>query len=272
MDDRVDWALAACRRVMLPMVRLALNMGVKHQQLERVLRELMLDEARRTWRARGTEPNISQLSVTTGLNRKAVTARVRTSADALPLTDLSAASKIVTAWLALVADNADLRTLPITAPPGAPSFEQLASRASRGNVHHRAVLDELARLRMVDETDGQLTLTVASFIPVEDLRALLAFLGDNGRDHLLAGVSNTLGAAPQMLERAVFASGLSLKDCLAIQQQMRLRWDALHRELAGAMSEAVDAAHGSGGARMRVGVYAYHEEQSDDDPAPGPGA
>ena len=261
MDDRLDWALAACSRVMRPLVRLALNLGVKHQQLERVMRDLLVDEARRSWRAQGIEPNISQLSVTTGLNRKAVTAKVRTAADALPQTEMSAASKTVTAWLELVNQGAGLQTLPVTAPGGLQSFELLANRASRGNVHHRAVLDELTRLRMVDEVDGQVTLTVAGFVPVDDLRSLLAFLGDNGRDHLQAAVANTLGHAPPMLERAVFASGLTLEDCNAIQQQVRVRWDALHHELAGAMTEAVDAARGQGRARIRVGVYAWHEER-----------
>ncbi len=270
MDDRLDWALAACSRVMRPLVRLALNMGVKHQQLDRVMRDLLVDEARRSWRAQGTEPNISQLSVTTGLNRKAVTVKVRTGPDALPQTEMSAAAKTVTAWLELVALDADAHTLPVTAPAGLQSFELLANRASRGNVHHRAVLDELTRLRMVDEADGQVKLTVAGFIPIDDLRSLLAFLGDNGRDHLQAAVSNTLGDAPRMLERAVFASGLTLEDCIAIQQQMRVRWDALHHELAGAMTEAVDAAQGRGAARIRVGVYAWHEEHATETQASPP--
>lgn len=261
MDDRLEWTLAACSRVMRPLVRLALSMGVKHQQLESVMRDLLLDEARRSWRSKGTEPNISQLSVTTGLNRKAVTARIRAPADALPQTDMSAASKTVTAWLELVAYDAGLHKLPITAPPDQPSFERLANEASRGNVHHRVLLEELTRLRMVDQEEGQLTLTVAGFIPVDDLRSLLAFLGDNGRDHLLAAVSNTLGSAPRMLERAVFASGLTMDDCSAIQQLMHERWKELHHELANVMTDAVDAVQGQGAARMRVGVYAYHEER-----------
>ncbi|RYX88838.1 MAG: hypothetical protein EOO28_35075 [Comamonadaceae bacterium] len=259
MDDRLDWALAACSRVMRPLVRLALSMGVKHQQLDHAMRDLLLDEARRSWRAQGIEPNISQLSVTTGLNRKAVTARIRTSADALPHTDMSAASKTVTAWLELVAADAGLNKLPVTAPPGHPSFERLANDASRGNVHHRALLDELVRLRMADHHEGQVTLTVAGFIPIDDLRSMLAFLGDNGRDHLLAAVSNTLGGSPRMLERAVFASGLTVDDCSAIQQLMRDRWTELHHELANVMSTAVDDVHGQGAARIRVGIYAYHE-------------
>lgn len=247
---------------MRPLVRLALNMGVKHRELEQVVRDLLVEEARRSWREKGVEPNISQLSITTGLNRKAVTVKVRGTADALPHTDMSAASKTLTAWLELVATLPDLETLPVSAPEPLLSFELLARRASRGNHHHRAVLDELTRLQMVEENDGRATLTVAGFVPVDDVRSMLAFLGDNARDHLLAGVANTLGHTPLMLERSVFASGLTIEDCEAIQQQVRVEWDALHHELTGSMTEAVDAAKGQGGARIRVGVYAYHEERT----------
>src|ERR1700741_2556114 len=77
MDNRLAWAQAACARVMRPVIRLALAMGLKHSHVDELLRDLLLDEAQRLWRAQGVkEPNISQLSITTGLNRKAVTAKV----------------------------------------------------------------------------------------------------------------------------------------------------------------------------------------------------
>ena len=72
--EHTGWVLQACARVLRPVVRLALAFGLKHAHFETVLRELLIDEARRLWRAKGAEPNISQLSVTTGLNRKVVTA------------------------------------------------------------------------------------------------------------------------------------------------------------------------------------------------------
>ncbi|WP_158100983.1 hypothetical protein [Variovorax sp. JS1663] len=56
-------------------MRLALTFGLKHAQFEAMLREPLIDEARRLWHAKGAEPNISQLSVTTGLNRNRVLGR-----------------------------------------------------------------------------------------------------------------------------------------------------------------------------------------------------
>ncbi|RTQ36659.1 DUF6502 family protein [Variovorax sp. NFACC27] len=272
MERRLDWALAACARILRPVVRLALAMGVKHPHLEELLRDLLIEEAQRSWRAQGVpRPNLSQLSITTGLNRKAVTAKVRATSDPLPHTELSAAAKTFTLWLQMLTQNDSFRRLPITAGSATPSFEAVARMSSRGDVHHRTILDELVRLNMVSEEEGVVELTTDGFVPVEDLQSMLAFLGDNGRDHLLAAVSNTLGDEPRMLERAVYARGLTLQECEQIQRLVRERWAALHHELAQEMTQAVDRAPSGSTGRIRVGIYTYYQDENVENvPAPPP--
>lgn len=271
MEQRLDWALAACARILRPVVRLALSMGVKHPHLEELLRDLLLEEAHRSWRRQGVpKPNLSQLSVTTGLNRKAVTARVRATVDPLPHTELSAAAKTFTLWLQMVAQDPALQQLPVTTGNEMPSFEAVARMSTRGNVHHRTILDELIRLQMVKEVDGVVELTADGFVPVEDLQSMLAFLGDNGRDHLLAAVANTLDASPRMLERAVYARGLTLQECEQIHQLVRTRWSALHHELAQEMTQAVARAPQGTTGRIRVGIYTYYEDEGTPTPTPHP--
>lgn len=265
MQDRLTWAQSACARVMRPLVRLALGMGLKHPHLESMLRDLLLDEATRLWRRQGVSaPNISQLAVTTGLNRKDVTARVRRPADPLPHTELSAAAKTFTRWLQLATQDPALQVLPVAANGEDLSFEDVAREASRGDVHHRAVLDELMRLGMCSRTDtSHVELTAEGFVPTADLQSTLAFLGDNLRDHAAAAVSNTLGEAPLMLERAVFAEGLSEADVDAVHQSVRQRWSQLHRELVGQLTEAIARSGGQGTRRLRIGVYVFHEDREE---------
>lgn len=260
MDSQVAWVLSACARILRPLVRLALAKGVKHRDLDELLRNLMLEEARQLWQERGVEPNISQLSITTGLNRKIVTSKVRDTTDELPQTEASAAARTVTLWLQQIADDASARQLPVMADADVPSFEALARAASRGNVHHRTILDELLRLGMASLRDGRVELKAGGFVPVEDLQAMLAFFSDNMRDHVNAGVSNVLGVKPPMLERAVFASGLSLDDCMQIHELVRQRWAGLQDELSREMRKAVDDAPAGANGRIRVGVFTYIEE------------
>lgn len=236
-------------------------MGLKHRDLDQLLRDLLMSEARQSWLGQGIEPNLSQLSVTTGLNRKAVTAKVREPADTLPRTELSAAVKTLTLWLQMLDDDPQHRTLPIVGAGEAPSFDAVARRASRGNVHHRTILEELVRLGMASEREGQVELKTDGFVPHADQQAMLEFLGDNARDHLLAGVANTLGGeAPRMLERSVFAKGLTVQECERIHQLACKRWGTLHGELAREMTRAVDDAGGAASARIRVGIYTYYED------------
>jgi hypothetical protein len=246
-------------------------MGAKHPHLEELLRDLLIEEAQRLWRNEGVvEPNLSQLSITTGLNRKAVTAKIRATADPLPHTEMSAAARTFTLWLQMCMQDASLRNLPISARNAAPSFETVARMSSRGNVHHRAILDELIRLNVVSERDGMAELTSDGFVPEEDLQSMLAFLADNGRDHLLAAVSNALDKQPKMLERAVYARGLTLEECEQVQQLVRARWSTLHHELAQEMAQAVDRAPAGATGRIRVGIYTYYEDDEGSPPAHPP--
>lgn len=110
-------------------------MGVKHPHLEELLRDLLIEEAQRLWRNEGVaKPNLSQLFITTGLNRKAVTAKIRATADPLSHTEMSAAAKTFTLWLQMSMQDASLRRLPITARNAALSFETVARMSGRGNV------------------------------------------------------------------------------------------------------------------------------------------
>ncbi|WP_345541641.1 DUF6502 family protein [Variovorax defluvii] len=261
--ERTAWVLEACARVLRPVVRLALAFGLKHAHFEAILRELLIDEARRLWKAKGTEPNISQLSVTTGLNRKVVTAKVREAEESLPHTETSAAAKTLTLWLQMATDDPALRSLPLVADEDRPSFEAVARHASRGNVHHRTILDELVRLKMVSEQAGRVELDAAGFVPAKDLKTMLAFLGDNARDHLLAGVANTLGTAPPLLERSVFAAGITAADCERVHQLVRTRWSAMHHELTRELTRAYEAADTGASGRIRIGVYTYYEDAED---------
>lgn len=260
MHDQTHWTLAACARVLRPVLRLALSLGLKYQQLDELIRTLLLDEAERLLRERGQgRANVSQLSTATGLNRKDVGARWRAEVPELPPTALSPAARLFTSWHQMVVADPALATLPIRAEPPTVSFEQLAQAQSRGNVHHRAVLDDLLRLGVAELDGPRVRLVAEGFVPARDLKGMLAFLGDNAHDHLQTAVSNTLRQGPPQLERAVFADGLMPADAERVHQLMRSRWEALHQELVRELTQAVEAAGGRGDQRIRIGTYVHRD-------------
>jgi Family of unknown function (DUF6502) len=259
-EQRAGWVIDACRRLLKPVIRLAMAYGLKHAQLAELLRWLMIDEARALWIKRGViAPNLSQLSVTTGINRKLVTAKVRVTEENLPISETSLASRVFTHWLHLAHSQPEYARLPVSDSLAPMTFESMAKKAVSGDVHHKTILEELVRLGLADENAGTISLLKEAFVPSEDERSMLAFAADNGRDHLFAALSNVFGGKEPFLERAVYADGLALDGAWRVEQLARERWKHLHNEMVVKMQEEVDQAGGKGGHRVRVGIYVYHE-------------
>lgn len=266
MLDQISWTLSAFAQVVRPLLRLSLRMGIKYNQIDAVLRAVLLEEAQKKIDGQSSKkPNVSQLSIATGLNRKDVMARVSSTTPYDPASALPPSAQVLTAWMQLAAeDSANIR-LSIARVAGALSFEELATQATRGNVHHRTVLDDLLRLGMAVEAQGFVELKSDGFLPSTDLQYMLRFLAEHTCDHLQAAVSNVLGDAPKMLERAVYADGLSREECERIHQITRLRWAALHQELIKELTLSV-ARSPNGDQRIKVGVYTLYESESSNSP------
>lgn len=270
MTRRAQAAAAAIERVLRPIVRLALAFGLKYQDIDAILRDLLISEARRA--AGGQRPaskiNVSRLSVTTGLNRVEIKERTQASRPQLPATELSYAAKTFTLWQSRAAQDPALRSIPVNAIGDALSFSALARAATRGNVHHRAVLSELIRLKMAEHEGDQVRLLAAAYVPSGDEQEMLAFLADNARDHLNAAVSNVTGGEPPFLERVVFSQGIAERDCIEAMSTMRSGWNRVHASLVPQLNQANDNLGAGAPFRIRLGVYAYYEPWDEEDPAP----
>ncbi|HSV51733.1 MAG TPA: DUF6502 family protein [Burkholderiaceae bacterium] len=267
MSTRTQTAAAAIARVLRPVVRLALAFGVKYQQLDAIVRDLLIDEAARgSSGERKARVNVSQLSITTGLSRVDIKERTGAARSELPATEMSYAAKTFTLWLQEASADAALRSIPVASTQHDITFENLARKATRGNVHHRAVLSELTRLKMVVREGDQVTLLASAFVPTNDEQTMLAFLADNTRDHLNAAVSNVTSGDALYLERVVFSQGLAERDCIAAMATMRAGWNRIHGQLVNHLTQAPDQVGAEQPFRVRLGVYAYYEPwESPDD-------
>lgn len=267
MMQRATIAAAAIERLLRPVVRLALAFGVKYPALDRILRDLLIAESNRAMpNQRRARPNVSQLAVMTGLSRVDIKERISTARRApLPATELSYAAKTFTLWTQKLHGDASLRSIPLSGQE-ALSFETLSREATRGNVHHRAVLSELVRLGMAQVEEDRVSLLAQAFVPAGDAQVMLSFLADNTRDHLNAAVSNVIGGQPPFLERVVFSQGIAERDCVAAMATMRSGWNRVHASLVPQLNQAVDTLGAEAPFRIRLGVYAYYEPWDEDAP------
>jgi hypothetical protein len=111
-----------------------------------------------------------------------------------------------------------------------------------------------------------------SFVPQGDAQRMLGFLGNNVGDHLRAAVANVLSRdAPEHLEQAVFADGLSPASVAEVRTAMRSQWQSLLDATVPRLHQLIDrdgvaADPPTQSQRVRIGLYMYAEPVD----APGP--
>jgi hypothetical protein len=149
----------------------------------------------------------------------------------------------------------------------APSFEALAQTVTR-DVHHRSVLDELIRLDMVnyDESQDLVSLVLDNFVPKNDRRQMLNFLGDNVGDHINAAVANVLHEGKSHHEQAIFADELSRESLEALSPMIRAHWKAIHEDMIPTINALIEADASAGriqDQRVRIGLYSFTESTAE---------
>lgn len=269
---------SALARMLEPALALALESGLKHADVDAIVRSVLVGLAERQLGA----GNVSQLSVCTGLNRKEVGRLQRQSKAALALggslaapdfagaSKRSVASQVFLHWVQSLDEHPEWVTLPVAGAvaQGPQSFTQLA-RAVVSDVHPRALLDELGRLGLVQEIDGEARLLTDGFVPTAThsnadhgaaaADASLALLADNVRSHLAAGVANISQNTPKTLEQSLWGEGLSGEDCLALDAAARAAWATAHSLLYQRLLAAPEAQTGQARHRFRLGMYVHAE-------------
>lgn len=274
----VDPAMADAMRALLgPIARLALAQGVSFAALEEMMKEAFVDEAVKAQPAQAPSRLVSRISVATGLNRREVT-RLTRQQRALRPVRAAPATELFTRWMTdpQWCDGAgEPKPLPRVAPEdGGPSFESLAHAVTR-DVHPRSLLEELCRLGIarLDNATDTVRLVRNAFVPSDARAPMLAFLGDNVGDHLMAAVSNVLTPEPPHFEQAVFADELSAESLLAVRRFVLGQWRSLMHSAVPLLEGLIEDDRRQGRAqdqRIRIGLFSYATEAAPPSPSSPP--
>jgi hypothetical protein len=261
--------LEACRALLMPLARLAIARGLHHGDLDELLRAAFVEAALEAHPDVTPHRAVSRVSTATGLHRREVTRLLqREPQQAVRRTP---ATQVFTRWISDPAWREGQEPLPSLPRQGAGrSFENLAQSVTK-DVHPRSLLEELCRLGLarVDESADRVELLRERFAPEGDAPRMLGFVAANVGDHLNAAVANVLAPKPSHLEQAVFADELSDGSVQALQPLIRQQWQQLLRTLAPEIQKAIDGDHAAGRVqdrRIRVGLYAFHDQMTPDTP------
>jgi Family of unknown function (DUF6502) len=278
-DDRTNAALqAALARLLAPLAQLAVARGVPFVVVDEMLRAAFVSSAHAAHPGLPEHRRASRVSAATGLNRREVNrlldqqhraARAGKAAAA----PRSPAAMVFAHWRATPAYRTRAgapRVLPRTGAE--PSFESLAHEVTR-DVHPRALLEELLRLRLAthDATRDTVALVKDSFVPRGDTERMAQWMGANVGDHLAGAVANLLGREPAHLEQAIAAEGLCAASVAQVRPLLHAHWQRLTDELVPLLEHLIEQDIARSDAddpnthRVRFGLYAF-----DTAPAPAP--
>lgn len=273
-----DLAAQALTHVLKPLARLMIEHGLQLPAMLELLKKSLVDDAVRTYGDANKASTDTRIALLTGVHRKDVK-RLRAMPEAgqaaLSLPLVSIAASVVARW---ISDpnylNSDQTARPLARTPkrgqlGEPGFTNLVAEVSR-DVGARAVLDELARLGVVEvQDDGYVSLKSTAFVPKEGLDESFHFLAHNVSDHLGAAVHNMSPArsSPQMLEQSAFALNLSTAQADQLHARARQLWATSLQQFLQTATVAEQRSQTDTGPKHRVtfGVY-FHDAMQDQPP------
>jgi hypothetical protein len=209
MSSQPTLALDRVLRVLQPLVRLLVRNGVTYTVLAAALKRLFLDAAQQELAQRGMATTDSAVSLLSGVHRRDVRELTRAAPQAsAPSAPLGLAAQVVARWMNQPEfGNAQGQTRVLPKSGGAGSFDALVAGVSR-DVRPRAVLDELLRLGVVQDTEAGLVLEGSGFAPRQGFEEMSWLFAANLQDHAKAAVANLQGDA-NFLEQAVFVDQIS---------------------------------------------------------------
>ncbi len=174
-------------RLLKPLVRLLLRQGMPFREFSELARRAYVDVATDEFTLPGRKQSVSRVSVLTGINRKDI-ARLQQKPHPLEndsSRQQSRASRVLNGWIRDAQfhnDDGQPAVLPIEGEQA--SFQELV-RLHSGDVPWRAMLDELQRIKLVEqEESGQVILQQQAYTPEGDQQEQLRIFGNAVSDLL----------------------------------------------------------------------------------------
>ncbi len=276
MSDRTQKALVrALYRMLRPMVRLLLRHGVSYRLFADIARHVYVDTAREDFAIPGRKQSLSRMAVLTGINRKDI-AKLQERSHPLseaPAEQPTPTARVITGWLNDVrfhTPTGEPAVLPVDGKGDEPSFTALVRDYSR-DVPVRALLDELERIRAVQQKGGEVSLLARGYIPLEDMQENIRIFGTAAADLMGTMDHNIAKMEPgPLIQRTVSYVNIPEELLERIRERSAREGQAFLLQVNDWLAECdrdqSPGLEGSGQVRAGIGLY-YFEQRSDNRPA-----
>ncbi len=268
MPSRSAIILEAVLGLLKPLARLLLRHGVGYPAFAAALKPVFIAAAQDELKSEGHALTDSAVSLLSGVHRRDVRnlTRLYTLPDQAAIAPMNMAAQVVAQWLTQPHTlDADGQALPLarTAPAG--GFDALVNSIST-DVRPRAVLDEMLRLGIAQETEAGITLLDAGFAPRQGFAEMAQLLQANAHDHIAAAAQN-LDKGGNFLEQSIFVDQITARSAQHLHAVSAKAWRTAFKTvmLEAALRFEEDKAHATPeerSHRARFGSYFYAQEES----------
>jgi hypothetical protein len=258
-----------------PLVQWMIKSGIGYNEFAQALKPLFLSMAEQELQALDQKTSDSAISLLSGLHRKDVRAFRQESAEhsksiqdnLAQWSKPSSANQVFTRWLSSelspslpfhLNNDSNNDSTSENINDQVKSFEALAQSVSK-DVHPRALLQEMIRLGLVKEDNGNVHVLKDGFIPDTHQRLARELLSASVADHLAAGIHNIHHTAgPKFLEQSVFANELSQASIEQLHTLSKRLWEGVLKELVQVASVLCEEDAGCADPhRFRLGLFAF---------------
>ena len=275
VTDNLIWAAA---RILRPLVKRLLALGVPFGRVEARLRELFVEVAESEFALDGRRQTDSRIALLTGINRKEVRRIRAADSESGPRSfTMNHTTALISRWLTDVqtADRSGRpRPLPYQAPRG-PSFMKLARKVT-ADLAPRVLLDELVRSGAVEvREDNVIVLKADAYVPRVDSAEKLQILAEDPPELIETILHNILAHDSELLlQRKVYYDNLGSEAAQQVQAEMRREGERflrrVNRLLARHDRDRNPKAAGGERYYAGIGVYFFETPAPRSNPAASP--
>ena len=231
-------AIRCIGRILKPVARLCLRQGISVQQVIECTKVAFVDAATETLSGSKNKPNVSRLSLLTGLRRREVGRIIALAADEGADVRGAILTRVVGWWLTKEEFRDKNGRPKILSTNGDKSdFYQLVKKVSR-DISPGTVLGEFLRSGTVEMVDGGVALKAEMFVSAPNSSEGLEFLGMDVRD-LLMSVQENIFDDPKIKNHHLTTefSAISADRAQEVKEWLLERGAELHKSLRNYLAE-----------------------------------
>jgi hypothetical protein len=268
MTTRSTIILEAVLGLLKPLARLLLRHGVPYPVFAASLKRVFIEAAQDELKTEGRALTDSAVSLLSGVHRRDVRnlTRLHTPPDPASAAPMNMATQVVARWLSQPQyQGADGQALALTRSTAAGGFDALVTSIST-DVRPRAVLEEMLRLGIVQESEAGISLVDAGFAPRQGFAEMAQLLQANTHDHIAAAAQN-LDQDSNFLEQSIFVDQITAQSAQRLHAVSAKAWRTAFKTvmLEAALRFEDDKAHAKPGERThraRFGSYFYAQDEN----------